>query len=299
MNAGFDPLRLYEWQIPDTTQVITRRDVAFYALSVGLGHNPLDPSVLRHVDPWSPDLRPLPSMVLVMGYPGFWLGDPALGLDPRGILHAGQSIEILAPIPVEGTVTGRTRVTGLVDRGEGRGALLHSERAVFDGHGRQFARLHQTHVLRNLSGFEPLGTVPPAPRRPMALAPVVAEILVPTRPEQALLYRLNGDANPLHCDPEIAAGAGFSAPILHGMCSFALMARAVVDGLCAGRFELLTGLSMRFTGVVYPGETLRAEICADGTFRATVQERGDVVIDHGQAVVRDATGKERAHSHAL
>ena len=298
MTVRFDPQRLLEWPVPEAKQVLTRRDVALYALSVGFGRDPLDATQLRYVDPWSPDLTPLPSMALAMGYPGFWLGDPALGLDAKRILHVGQSIEILAPLPVEGQVTGRTRVTALVDRGADKGALLFSQRDVSDAHGRPFARLSQTHMLRGIGGFDSFGPQPQAPRRTEPSA-ACAVIDIPTRPEQALLYRLNGDSNPIHSDPVIAASAGFQAPILHGMCSFALLTKGLVGVLCEDKPERLQTLSMRFTGIVYPGETLRAHVFRDGSFRASIVERNATVIDFGSTALASSQEKAPLPSHAF
>jgi acyl dehydratase len=275
--------RLLDWQLPDAVQSLTRRDVAFYALSIGAGRNPRDRGQLRYVDPASAEFRALPSMALVMGYPGFWLGDPRLQLDVGRILHVEQSVEILGPIPVEGRIVGRTRVVDVVDRGPGKGVLVHSEREVSEGSGRTFARLRQVHTLRGYGGFSSRivqGDAGPQQVRPGCAAAVID---IEIRPEQALLYRLNGDMNPMHSDPAVAGPAGFPAPLLHGMCTFGIVAKKLIEALCEDKADELLSMSARFTGPIYPGETLRTEIQPDGSFRSISVERNAPVLGNGLA----------------
>jgi acyl dehydratase len=275
--------RLLDWQIPEAVQTLTRRDVAFYALSVGAGRDPRDRNQLRYVDPGSSELQALPSMALVMGYPGFWLGDPRLELDIGRILHVEQSLEILGPIPVEGRIFGRTRVMDVVDRGPGKGVLVYSERQVSDGSGRTFARLQQVHTLRGYGGFSGAAAQADAGRPQVRPAGMAAVVDMEIRPEQALLYRLNGDMNPMHSDPAVAGSAGFSAPIMHGMCTMGIVAKKLIETLCEGEADELVSMSARFTGPVYPGETLRTEIHWDGSFRSISVERNAPVLGHGLA----------------
>jgi acyl dehydratase len=159
--------------------------------------------------------------------------------------------------------------------------------------------LKQTHVLRGVGGFGSVGSAPSMLRRSEPAAAACEVVDIPTRPEQALLYRLNGDSNPIHIDPVTAESAGFRAPILHGMCTFGLLTRAVVEALCEDRPERLGALSMRFTGIVYPGETLRAHIFADGSFRASIAERNAVVVDLGSTVLASSNEKILSPSHAF
>ncbi|WP_137389645.1 MaoC/PaaZ C-terminal domain-containing protein [Rhodoligotrophos defluvii] len=294
----FDPNRLLTWRVPDKIQILSRRDVALYALSIGFGRDACDRSELRFVDPASPDFTAFPSMALVLGYPGFWLGDPALGIDALRVLHAEQSLEILRPIPVEGRITGRTRVTDLIDRGAEKGALLYSEREVFDSKGQIFARLRQTHILRGDGGFGGPSHKPPAPVSGLQGSPA-GIVDLPIRPEQALLYRLNGDMNPIHSDPLAARQAGFPKPLLHGMCTFGMVAKAVAQQLCSDDPARLVAMSARFTGPVFPGETLRTEIYANGAFRARVLERDAVVVDFGASSTANATEQEKVTDHAV
>lgn len=279
---SFDPRRLRYWPVPEARQRFTRRDAAFYALSVGMGQDALDRDQLRFVDPGREDQRALPSMALVLGYPGFWLGDPATGVDVARVVHAGQSIELFGALPCEGVVVGRTRVVDLVDLGPGRGALLYSERIVADEAGRPLARLGQSHMIRGAGGFGGGSARPPAPR-PVASGNPLHRVELRTREEQALLYRLNGDMNPLHADPDLAARAGFARPLLHGMCVVGLVAHALLRASCGYDPARLRSLSLRFTSPVHPGENLVVEIHRDGSFRAVAAADGRVVADFGHS----------------
>ena len=273
---------LRNFPIPEIRQRVTPRDTVFYALSVGLGQDPTDRRQLDFVDAHR-RLRALPSMALVLGHPGFWLGDPATGVDPVRLVHGEQSIVWHAALPVEGEVIGRTRVTGLVDKGEGKGALLYTEKELRDAAtGTLLAVAGSTTVLRGDGGFGgPPGPVKPASPMPDTPPDIVVDL--PTRPEQALYYRLNGDDNPLHADPEVASRAGFPRPILHGLCTLGVVAHALLRELGHYRPESMRSLSMRFSAPVFPGETIRTEIWRGGAFRARVVGRDVLVVNNGAA----------------
>lgn len=276
----YDKLRNYP--IPEVRQRVTPRDAVFYALSVGLGQDPLDERQLDFVDTRRP-LRALPSMALVLGYPGFWLGNPATGVDAVRIVHGEQSLTLHHLLPVQGEIVAQTRVTGLVDKGDGKGALLYSEKELRDSNGTLLAVTGSTTFLRGDGGFGgPSGPVKSP--NPMPETPPDTVLDLPTRPEQALYYRLNGDDNPLHADPSVAARAGFPRPILHGLCTLGVVAHALLRVL--GHYEALSmkNLSLRFSAPVYPGETIRTEIWRNGAFRARVVERDVVVVNNGAAV---------------
>jgi len=277
-----DRERLLRFPIPEVRQRLTRRDAVFYALSVGLGQDPMDARGLDYVDAHRGPLA-MPAMAVVLAHPGFWIADPATGVDAVKVVHGEQSIALHAPLPVEGEIVGRTRVTGLVDKGAGKGALLYTEKELRDGDGRLLAVTGSTTFLRGDGGFGgPDGPVrPPAPV-PEGAPDTVVDL--PTRPEQALYYRLNGDDNPLHADPEVAARAGFPRPILHGLCTLGVVAHALLRELGGYRADSMRSLSLRFSSPVFPGETIRTEIWRSGAFRARVVERDAVVVNNGAAV---------------
>lgn len=272
--------------IPDARQKVRPVDHARYALSIGYGQDPLNVSELRYVDPVK-TMPVVPSAALVFGYPGFWLGRDDLLLNAAKIAHVSQEVELHRPLPVLGDIVGRTRVTGLWSRGEGRGLVLASERTLLDANSdEKFATLRQRHFLLDnwCATSEPMpeeAKVGAWGSRPDFQFPLTI------RPEQALLYRLNGDFNPLHSDPDVARSAGFSAPILHGMCSFGMATRALIASLCDYDSSRLRKIEMRFRSVVYPGDTLEARIWRDGRFEVIAPSRDSIVIDQGHATIVD------------
>ncbi len=280
--------RLLAWPFEEVEQRYDERDTILYALGIGLGAEPSDPRQLRFV--YEQGLQALPSMGVILGYPGFWLQDPRSGADWRRLVHGEQSIEILKPLPPAGTVLGMTRVRDVIDKGPERGALIFTEREVRDkASGELLCHLSSTSFLRGDGGFGgPTGPVPaphPIPDRPADESCELA-----TLPQAALIYRLSGDRNPLHADPAAAAKGGFPRPILHGLCTFGIAGHALLRAVCDYRPERLRSLRGRFTAPVFPGETIVTEIWRDGpsvSFRASVKERGKIVLDHGKATTAD------------
>ncbi len=279
-----DPARLLAYPLPPVHQKLTKRDTVLYALSVGLGQDPVDERQLDFVDPHR-GLTAMPSMAVVLGYPGFWLKNPATTVDAVRLVHGEQGLVLHRPLPVEGEVIGETRITGLVDKGAGKGALLYTEKLLRDAAtGGLLATATATTFLRADGGFGgSAGPAKPAHVMPEGTPDIAIDL--PTRPEQALLYRLNGDDNPLHADPATAAAAGFPCPILHGLCTFGVVTHALLRGLCAYDPGRLRSMELRFSAPVFPGETVRTEIFRDGSFRASAIERGVVVVNNGRAVV--------------
>ena len=193
---AIDPERITSWRFPEVRHAYTAKDTILYALGVGCGADPAD---LRYV--FEDGLRALPSMATVLGYPGFWLKDPATGVDWRRAVHAGQAVKLFRPLPPEGCLLGRSRVTELFDKGAGRGALVVTERVLLDeATGAPLALLTHTAFLRGQGGFggDPGPSTPPVafPDRPAD-----ATVARSTLPQAALIYRLSGDMNPLHADP--------------------------------------------------------------------------------------------------
>jgi acyl dehydratase len=278
-----DYAALLNFPVPEIRQRVAPRDAVLYALSVGLGQDPMDPRQLDFVDARR-GLCILPSMAVVLGHPGFWLGDPATGVDAHRLVHGEQSVIWHAPLSAGSEIIGRTRVTGLVDKGKDRGALLYSEREIRDAAtGALLAVTESTTFLRGDGGFGgPSGPVRPSNPTPETAPDTVLDFS--TRPEQALYYRLNGDDNPLHADPEAAARAGFPRPILHGLCTLGIVAHALLRVLGDYRTEAMRSMSLRFSAPVFPGETIRTEIWRGGAFRARVVERDVMVVSNGAAV---------------
>ncbi len=277
-------------------QTYTERDTQLYALSLGLGNDPLDPGALPFVyEGAAGGLRALPTQAVVLGYPGFWAREPDTGIDWVRLMHGEQRVRWHQPLPASGTVAGMNRITHLIDKGEGKGAILVMERRLETGAGTLLATLQQVVFLRGDGGYSqqrggqpsdaPLPALPPTPEdRPPDFTDTQA-----TRPEAALLYRLLGDTNPLHADPAVAAKAGFERPILHGLASYGLVAHAVLRQCGDSNPARLKALDIRFAAPVYPGETLVTEIWrvpgrpGQLQLRARVAERGKLVLSHGFA----------------
>ena len=279
--------KLKNRQFPDVRQDYTRRDTMLYALGLGLGADPMDEQNLRYV--YEKDLVALPTMAAVLCTPGFWLREPDTGVDWKMVLHAEQSVELFRPLAPEGSLVARTVVDEIIDKGPGRGAILYQRRDLRDAaSGELVATVSQSTFVRKEGGFGgavgPLKPVNPIPERE---ADCVIDL--PSRPDAALIYRLSGDYNPLHADPQIARAAGFERPILHGLCTFGMAGAAVIKGLCNNQPERLRRLDARFSSPVTPGETVRTEMWlgAEGrnAFRCTILETGKIVLDNGLAVI--------------
>jgi len=265
-------------------QVYTMRDTMLYALGLGIGQLAVeDPAALRYV--FEDGLHALPTMAIVLAYPGFWVAEPQYGLDWRKILHADQSLEVHAPLPAAGIVRSETQVEAIFDKGADKGALMYLRRTLFDdATGGHLATVRQGLFLRGDGGFGGRGDGAPVP----AFIPERAADLVvdaPTRREQALIYRLSGDYNPLHVSPGVAAQAGFPRPILHGLATFGIAGYAALAQLCDGDMARLRRIDARFSSPVFPGETLRVELWRTGSGRASLQvrvvERDLVVLKNG------------------
>ena len=286
MAIDYDHLMSFD--IPEVRQSYGLADVALFGLSVGLGQDPMDMRALAYVGALDDDRRAMPAIANILCHPGFWLARPETGVDALKLVHGEQGMTLHQTLPVEGTLVAKTRVTGIVDKGEGRGALLYSEKEIRDaGTGALLATCRNTTFLRGDGGFGgPSGPVKTPHTLPERAPDHVFD--TPTRPEQALYYRLNADPNPLHLDPRIARQAGFERPILHGLCTFGCAAHALLAVMCdydAGRFGAMDG---RFTAFVYPGETLRTEIWNDGSFRTRILERDKIAIGNGLFKRREA-----------
>jgi acyl dehydratase len=278
--------RLINWNIPEVEQRLTKRDTILYALGVGLGADPCDAGQLRFV--YEEALQALPTMAVILGYPGPWHAHPDTGITRSHVVHGEQGFRIVNPLPVEGNVVGKTRVTGVVDKGKDRGALIMTECTVREkASGNVLCVLTSATFCRADGGFGgPDGPV----RAPHALPEAAPQHVcdLPTLPQAALIYRLSGDTNPLHASPAYAIKAGFKMPILHGRCTFSIAGHAILKTLCGYDPSRFIAMEGRFSAPVYPGETIRTELWREGnvvSFRATVPARGVTVLNNGRAEI--------------
>lgn len=275
-------------QFDDEIQIYAARDTMLYALALGFGDPATDIQQLKFT--YEACLLAIPTMAVTLGAVKPWYKNPDFGIDWKRMLHGEERLELFQPIPVAAKVAGRRRIGNIIDRGE-KGAVVFLHRDITDcASGQLIARTTSTMVLRGDGGFGgPTGPVPKPHMLPDRAPDHVIERR--TMPQNALLYRLCGDMNPLHADPEIASGAGFKAPILHGLCTFGLAGRAILEMACDHDPARLAEIGVRFTAPVYPGETLRTSIWFDGneiSFRVLVTDRDVVAIDNGRALLCSA-----------
>lgn len=278
--------KLMNWPFEEVVQSYTERDTILYALWLGLNMDPLDTAQLRFT--YEENLAALPSMAVVLATPGFWVKDPEAGIDWVRVLHGEQGLEIHNPLPAAATVTATTRITEIIDKGADRGALILQERTVTDqATGKALATLTSTTFGRGDGGFGgPTEGGRPVHQLPEREPDETCDLA--TLPQAALIYRLSGDYNPLHADPEVARSANFEAPILHGLCTLGVASHAILRTQCGYDPARFKSLSLRFSAPVYPGETIRTEMWRDGdvvSFRARVVERDVVVLNNGRAEI--------------
>ncbi|MHB9754055.1 MaoC/PaaZ C-terminal domain-containing protein [Streptomyces sp. BYX5S] len=261
------------------------KDVQLYHLGLGAGIPATDPDELRYT--LESKLHVLPSFATVagagMGVVG-GLSAPGIDVNLAHVLHGGQTIELHRPIPVKGQATTTSRVAAVYDKRKAAVLVLRSE--VADADGPLWTSDSQIFV-RGEGGFG--GDRGPSERLEVPSREPDRTVDRPIREEQALLYRLSGDWNPLHADPEFAKLAGFDKPILHGLCSYGMTLKAVADTALGGDVSRITRYRTRFAGVVFPGETLRVRMWQEpGRIQVTVAavERdeapvlADTVVEH-------------------
>jgi acyl dehydratase len=277
-----DPQHLLNRQFPTIRQSYTERDCMLYALGVGMGMDPLDPNTLRFV--YERDLKVMPSQAVMMAHPGFWAKEEDIGLDWAKVLHTGQEIVFHRPFPTSGTVEATTQITEVTDKGKKIGATIESNRVVRDAEtGEEYCTLITSILARGDGGFG--GERKATPRVdvvPLGEPDFVCDL--PTLPQQALIYRLSGDFNPLHADPIVARGVGYDAPILHGLCTLGVATHALLKTCCNYEPERFKRMRLRFSWPVMPGETIRTEIWRQDdhlAFRCKTLEKDKTVINNG------------------
>ncbi len=265
-----------------TTSSWTSKDCLLYAIGVGAGAT--DPTgfelafTTENTDGVSQ--RALPTFpVVIQGSPG-WRG--AIGdYDPAMLVHGEQSVELHAPLPVAGSVEATTTITGIYDKGSG--AVVASEtKAVDTATGAPLYTTSSSMFIRGEGGWG--GDRGPSGKVTMPERPADHTVSYATRSDQALVYRLSGDRNPLHSDPAFAAKAGFERPILHGLCTFGFTGRALLHTLCGSDPDRFVSMAARFSKPVLPGDELSVEMWETGSGEATFKTTtpAGVVVDGGR-----------------
>jgi acyl dehydratase len=258
----------------------SEKDVMLYALGVGCG-----PEDLEFV--YEQDLKVLPTFAVIPAFPALFAMGSAMDVNPMMVLHGEQRIELDGPIPTSGRLTTTPTVSAIYDKG--KGALVVIETETVDAKGKLLFKNVFGAFARGEGGFGG-DRGPSGPRNAPPEREPDTVVEMKTLPQQALLYRLCGDMNPLHADPGFAKIGGFDQPILHGLCTFGHVGRAVLKSFCGNDPSRLRDFEVRFAGVVYPGETIVTEMwdAKDGKIlvQARTKERGELVINSAAATVR-------------
>jgi acyl dehydratase len=259
----------------------TDRETMLYALGIGMGRDPLDPRELAYVFEQG-ELRTVPTMATVLTRSALLRGS---GVDDAKVLHGEQRLILHRPLPPEAELIADSAVAAAYDKGAGKGAVILTEtHARLAADDTPAFTLGSTVFARGDGGFGGPAGSGPAPHPVPERAPDLAVAFL-TRPDQALLYRLNGDRNPLHADPALARRVGFPAPILHGLCTYGIACRAVLQAVCDYDHTRIREFDVRFSSPVYPGEEVVTEIWVEGdtvSFRCRVPQRDAVVINNGR-----------------
>ncbi|NNC77566.1 MAG: 3-alpha,7-alpha,12-alpha-trihydroxy-5-beta-cholest-24-enoyl-CoA hydratase [Woeseiaceae bacterium] len=282
---AFDYDTMMATSIVDLPFAYRDTETMLYALSIGLGRDPLDANELPFVADDHGTVKTVPSLATVL-IPDMF--PPDLGWDYSQVLHAEQRLTLFRPLPPAAELRIDKRIVDVFDRGPKLGAMV-----LFEAEGR-FAKddtvlftLSNTIIARGDGGFGGPNGKGPAPHRvPRREADLSCDLQ--TRPDQALLYRLNGDRNPLHSDPALSPQVGFDRPILHGLCTYGIACHAIMKTICEYDYTLITGLDARFSSPVLPGDTIMTEMWQDGnivSFQCTAKERGIVVLKNGKCTL--------------
>jgi acyl dehydratase len=281
---------------PARTFTYGDKDVMLYALGIGLGADPMNAAELPFVYERGLKVVPTAATVLAAGArarPGQAESEQAPGhrvsqLNYLLVVHGEQKVELHRPLPASGTFTAQSRTIGAFDKGAGKGAVVINETVWTDEAGERVATLTGSTFARGDGGFGGPSEGAPAPHPVPTRAPDLS-LDFATRPDQALLYRLNGDRNPLHSDPETARRAGFERPILHGLCTYGITCRAILQAITDYDPEPIASHQVRFSAPVIPGETITVDLWRDGkviSFEARIRDRGVTVIKNGKTVLR-------------
>ena len=268
------------------------KEVMLYALGVGLGQDPMDETELAFV--YEKGLKVVPTVATVLAgrgqaeplptKPGHRPSQPNYLM----LVHGEQKVELHRPLPTSGTFTAESRTVGAYDKGKDKGAVLLNQTTWKDEKGELVATLTGSSFCRADGGFGGPSEGQPEPH-PTPTRKADLSVDISTREDQALLYRLNGDRNPLHSDPESARRSGFPRPILHGLCTYGITCRAVLQAITGFDPDQILSHQARFSAPVFPGDTITVDLWKDGkdiSFEARVAARGVTVIKTGLTVLR-------------
>lgn len=282
-----DPQKALASTMPSGTYEWTQDQVILYHLGLGAGlTKPVDAKELEYT--YERHLKVLPSfgVIPVFGAMGGMASVPGIEINFMMVLHGEQDLEIHRPIPTAAKIVNQPRIAGIYDKGKAALIVIEVESRLESGD-KLFTNRFGI-FARGEGGFGG----EPGPKVTLAAPDRAPDAVVetPTMPQQALLYRLSGDKNPLHADPEFAKFGGFDVPILHGLCSYGIVCKAVVDELLGGDVTKVARYQARFAGVFFPGETMVTSMWKEGDqilIQAQSKERQSPVIANSAITVRN------------
>ena len=260
------------------------KDSILYSLGIGLGNDPMNLNELKYVYENSQSV--LPSMAT-----NFQYHSPLLlktNINFIMVVHGEQRLSITNALPVSGDFIANAKVIGCYDKGPARGAIIEVETTVTNKkNNEEICKLVSTTFARGDGGFGG----PDSPKKEIFIPDGEPDYVseVSTKPDQALIFRLSGDYNPLHSDPNFAKAAGFEKPILHGMCTYGIACRSLVDEICENDASKLKRFDCRFSSPVYPGETIITEMWKKDKmiyFNSKVKERDKLVLKNGVSEIK-------------
>ena len=261
------------------------RETMLYGLGVGFGKDPLNNEELKFV--YERDLKTAPSMATVISWGAGNMRES--GINYLLVLHGEQRLKMYEPLPYAADILVDSSVKGVFDKGKEKGALIITETDIkLKESEKLLCTLSSTTFARGDGGFGGPSDGAPEPHQIPDRKPD-DEFFADTEPNQALIYRLSGDRNPLHSDPEIAKAAGFDAPILHGLCTYGTACRTIISNVCNYDSTLIEEFNVRFSSPVYPGEKISTEIWQDDnviSFRCWVRDRNVMVLNNGKCVLK-------------
>jgi NAD(P)-dependent dehydrogenase (short-subunit alcohol dehydrogenase family)/acyl dehydratase/putative sterol carrier protein len=300
-NDKVDVAKALAHKIPAMTFKYTEAEAILYALGVGAAADPLDARELKFTYENSPEFQVLPTfgVIIPSGALASVVDLPGLDFNPMMLLHGEQYMELKEPLPSSGTVVSKPVIKAVYDKG--KGALVILRVSTENEAGKEILVNEYSLFIRGLGGFG--GDKGPKPEN--NAAPARAPDVIhrePTAENQALLYRLSGDTNPLHADPAMAEMGGFHRPILHGLCTFGYATRAVLKHFCDNDVSKFKSVRVRFVKPVFPGETVVTEMWRVApnkiVFRAKVAERGEYVLNNCAIMLHGDAGPAPAAAPA-
>lgn len=265
----------------------TDREVMLYAYGIGMGADPMDEKELAFVNEATLTPRPLKVVPTFASVAAWGAGPGEMNLNRVLVVDGERDITFHKPLATAAHITADSSVREVYDKGKDKGVVISHQTVLKNEQGEPLATLVASRFARGDGGFGGPNLTQPEPHQMPSRSPD-RTVDIATRPDQALIYRLCGDRNPLHSDPEFARKAGFPRPILHGMCTYGLTCRAVLQTYADYDPAAFRQHAVRFSSPVYPGETVTVDLWKDGdvvSFEAKVQARGVTVIKSGRTVL--------------